>query len=336
MSTEEAAEGLPTEQSLSSSETVRWQLHNLVVEGLANDAAVRASWQQSFSSLTPVAAPPDLRCALQVVEKAPPPPPGQPDFQHVQLLEYYLATPRKDLITAYFPGYGRLEVDLARGETRGRISREVVAVYGLLEDMVAVALSPHLRRRGLFFVHAFGAAWQGQGVLIVGGVGAGKTTTGMALLNAGWQLLSNDSPLVDENGQARSYPGVLAAYPDAFARLPRTAALAEQPVSASGRQKISVTAESIWPDVWLATAPVAAIVFPQIEPREQHLLEPLRRIETLRRLLPQSLEQWDRATMPRHLAVLRDLVERAPGYVLRLGPDVTAIPPLLREVVGAY
>lgn len=33
-------------------------------------------------------------------------------------------------------------------------------------------------------------------MLLVGGIGAGKTTTGLSLLNAGWQLLSNDSPVV--------------------------------------------------------------------------------------------------------------------------------------------
>ena len=41
--------------------------------------------------------------------------------------------------------------------------------------------------------------------------GVGKTTTSINLLNAGWQLLSNDSPILTAEGLVRRYPGVLAA-----------------------------------------------------------------------------------------------------------------------------
>jgi hypothetical protein len=40
----------------------------------------------------------------------------------------------------------------------------------------------------------------------------------MALLQAGWKLLADDSPVVDESGQIQSYPGLLSAYPETMQR----------------------------------------------------------------------------------------------------------------------
>jgi hypothetical protein len=187
----------------------------------------------------------------------------------------------------------------------------------------------------MFLIHAFAAAYRGRAVLLVGGVGAGKTTTGMALLNSGWRLLSNDSPILTQEGEVLSYPGVLAAYGETFGRFPAAAHLAERAPERKGRAKITVEAEAVWPAVWQERAPVGAIFFPQIEARAEHLLEPLSPPEALRRLLPHAVEQWDRALIPRHLALLRSLVERAPAYILRLGPDVLAVPTVLANVLEA-
>lgn len=306
---------------------MKWQLHDLIIEGVTNDAVVAANWQTSFGSLPqPVAAAPTITVTLELVDNIPTPPDGEPQFRQGYLLHYFVAG---EQVTAHFPRFGQLQLDLSAGVTRGRIVQPAVDTYGVLEDLIAIALSPHLRRRGQFLIHAFAAAYQGQGVLIVGGIGAGKTTTGMSLLNAGWQLLSNDSPILTVEGQVRRYPGVLAAYPETFARFPTTAHLAQTPVNKTGRQKITYPAEAVWPDVWLAQAPLRLILFPQIENRASHELERLSPPAALTRLLPHAVEQWDRPLIPRHLALLRTLVEQAPAYLLHLSPDVLAIPKLL-------
>lgn len=170
-------------------------------------------------------------------------------------------------------------------------------------------------------------------MLLVGAIGTGKTTTGMALLNAGWRLLANDAPLIDTSGHILSYPGLLAAYPDTFARFPATAHLAQADTEQAEQCKITVPAEAIWPNVWTEQAVPAVICFPQVEPRADHALEPLRPPEALRRLLPHAIERWDEAMIPAHLRVLRGLVEAAPAYRLRLGPDVLTIPELLKGMV---
>lgn len=320
---------------------MRWQFHYLSIAGLTNDATLQQNWQASFASLAPGTAVPDLTIRLDVEDQIPAPPAGEPQFRQGDLLHYYVAG---EQVTAHFPRYGQLRLNLAEGTTYGRIHSRAIHTYGVLEDLLAISLSPHLRRRGLFLIHAFAAVWRDTAVLLVGGIGAGKTTTGMALLNAGWRLLSNDSPAVGENGHIFSYPGLLAAYPETFARFPATQHLADAPAqetakieqekirenSDNSRQKITIPAQKIWPDVWRESAPVGAVCFPQIEKRANHVLEPLTPPQALARLMPQAVEQWDKPMMPPHLTRLRQLVESAPAFILRLGPDVLAIPEIIQ------
>jgi len=321
---------------------MRWNFHGLIIEGTTNDAALRERWRASFASLTKQSTDtdPDVSFALNFVPSVPSPPVQAPRFRQGELLEYYLDG---RTAIAHFPRFGQLRLDLANGTTEGRIVEAALSTYGVFEDLVAIGLSPHLRRRGLFLMHAFAAATphprplspsgeRGAAVLLVGGIGSGKTTTGMALLNAGWKLLSNDSPIINAQAEVLSYPGLLAAFSGDFARFEATAKWAKAAPQLNDRYKLTIAAESIWPDVWIDRAPAGAIFFLQIESRSDQAVEPIRAPEALRRLLPHAVEQWDREMIPEHLRVLRLLVESAPAYVLRLGPNVNAIPTLLAAV----
>ncbi|MBI5290971.1 MAG: hypothetical protein HY872_03730 [Chloroflexi bacterium] len=310
-----------------------WDLHGVVVEGQWDEAAIGERWVESFASRPQAdGKPPTITFHLSLTDHVPPPPPREPQFRQGDLLQYFLDGAR---VTAHFPRFGQLRLDCAHGHTEGQLTSAALDTYGVFEDLIAIGLSPHLRRRGMFLLHAFAASppprpspipehhrnGGGGAVLIVGHIGAGKTTTGMALLNAGWKLLSNDSPIITAAAEVLSYPGLLAAYPDTLARFETTAALAT-----GERKKITVTAERLWPDVWRDRAPAAAIVFPQIEGRMDHALEPVSQPEALRLILPHAIEQWDRAMIPAHLAALNALVQSAPAYRLRLGPEVSTIP----------
>ena len=310
---------------------MRWNLHGLVIEGMTNDALLHDHWQRSFASCPAATGSPDLSFALDIVSEVPPRPSREPQFRQGDLLEYTLDG---RTAIAHFPRFGQLRLDLASGTTEGQIVSAALSTYGVFEDLVAIGLSPHLRRRGLFLIHAFAAAYASRAALLVGGIGSGKTTTGMAWLNAGWKLLSNDSPIINASAEVLSYPGLLAAYPETFARFEATTELAKTAPDVDGRQKLTIAAEQIWPDVWIDRAAAGAIFFPQIESRPDHTVESIAPPEALRRLLPHAVEQWDREMIPEHLKVLRQLVESAPAYLLRLGPDVTALPTLLADLLS--
>ena len=318
--------------SIGYTHFVRWSLHDLAIAGETNDDAIRARWIQSFGSLSASGSLPDLSLQLDLTSAVPPPPPGPAHFRQNDLIEYRLTG---DQLSAYFPRYGLIHLHLEQGRSEGQVVRAALDTYGVFEDLVAISLSPHLRRRGLFLIHAFAAAprplpglqpSQGErGILIVGQIGSGKTTTGMALLDAGWKLLSNDSPIISAEGEILSYPGLIAATPYSLDHFASTRPLIPTPLIAYANRKVSFAAESVWPNVWIARARPAAILFPQIEPRADHLLEPLSQPEALRMLLPHAIEQWDREMIPAHLALLKRLVETTPAFRLRLGPDVSAL-----------
>lgn len=348
---------------------MRWDFHGLIVEGLWEDEAIGERWLATFASRPRLDSRPDLSFRLALGAEAPPAPPAPPDFQQGELLAYYV---NGSQVTAYFPRFGQLQLDLACGTTTGVITPNALAAHGVFEDLIAIGLSPHFRRRGRFLIHAFAATppplqrtpprsalplrshgpghRTGVAVLLVGDIGAGKTTTGLALLHAGWKLLSNDSPsltqtqtLTYRRGMPRlytsntdstlhvlSYPGQLSAYPDTLARFPELAGLAP---ANSVREKTLFAAESVYPEVWGDSAPPAAIFFPQVESRAGHALEPLPAPEALRLLLPHAIEQWDREMIPAHLALLNQLVQSVPAYRLRLGPDTSTIPAMIASAI---
>ena len=306
-------------------EMMIWDFHGLAVAGVSNDRRLQARWAEAFASRPSVTGPADIAVRLDIVGELPPPPAGAPAFQADGFLAYYLDGP---VAIAYLPGAATVSFELATGRSHAQCSEAVLTRYGLLEDLIAIALSPHLRRHGMYLVHAFAAAWEGRGVLLVGDQGAGKTTTGLALLTAGWQLLANDAPILAARG-ILSYPGRLAAVPPTWRRFAATAALVAPGVAET--DKISMAPERIRPDIWLDQAGLNAILFPQIERRADHLLEPLGPAATLRRLLPHTVENWDKGEIPAQLRLLRQLVEQAPGFLLRLGPDVATIPALLSQ-----
>jgi hypothetical protein len=231
-------------------------------------------------------------------------------------------------VAVHFPRFGQMRLDLNAGRSDGELTGAALAAHGVFEDLLAIGLSPHLRRRGLFLLHAFAACPPGRGAaLIVGDMGAGKTTTGLALLHAGWKLLSNDSPMLAEADgggvNVLSYPGLLSAYPDTLARFPELAAFNTSP---QVREKVLFAAEAAYPGAWAERAPAGAIIFPHIEARAAHALEPLPPAEALRLILPHAIEQWDRAMIPAHLALLNRLIQSAPAYRLRLAPEIMTLP----------
>ena len=317
-----------------------WDLHGLPINVEWDDPQLGDRWQTAFASRPPSDDDPQLSFSVQLVGEVPAPPTEPPQFRQTDLVEYYTG---EALVIAHLPRYGQLQLDLLNGVTTGQLIPAALDTYGVFEDLIAIGLSPHLRRRGMYLIHAFAAvrpssaalspeaeAGGRDGVLIVGTIGAGKTTTGMALLNAGWKLLSNDSPILSASGDILSYPGLLAAYPNTFARFEATRHLAE---NADPAQKLSLPAESVWPTIWLEHAWPGAILFPQIEPRTDHVLELLRQPEALRMILPHAIEQWDKAMIPAHLALLNELIQAAPAYRLRLGPETSTLPEIIASAL---
>lgn len=314
-----------------------YQLHGLHLRVTSPDQPIR---QRLARVLAPFAAPEitelaDIRLELRLLttESLPPWQPAGEIVSESRLLRCALDG---EILSAHFPRWGTVTVDLATGLIQGDLLPGALSHYGAFDDMVIIALGPLLRRRGFFSLHAFAASQADQAVLLVGDIGAGKTTTGLSLLEAGWKLVSNDSPLLRREGEAVlacAYPGLLAAYDDTVARFATLRRFQGEPGALAAKRAFAAH-EAYGDAIWQQQARASLLLFPQIEPGlAVSRTEPLGGPEALLALLPNSIERWDRDYISPHLAILQALVSQVPAYRLRLAPDVPALPGLIAQLL---
>lgn len=312
-------------------------LHHVPVHFASLDDEVMHRVAHIFQPFVTQPQPAELEVTIHRRVEPLPVPDGTPVIEEAGRLAYFLDG---DQLVAHFLRWGQLHVDLARGRYTAFLSPLGLDTFSVLEDMLIIGLAPLLRRRGLFTIHAFAAARQGQAVLLVGGMGAGKTTTGISLLRAGWSLLSNDSPLLCLEGNrliVAAYPGLLSAHDDSLGWFPELAGILQGPARTHehARLKRMFAAEQVYPNVWTHSARPAAICFPEVIPGlATSYLEPVSGRQALVTIMPQSIENWDRPLVGQHLDILGRLVEAAPAYRLCLAPDVAALPGLLGDAAG--
>jgi len=313
-----------------------YTLHDIPIRFQTDDQGAAQRIQEQWRPfLGESASSEPIHIALSVTDAAPDAP-AMPVVSAGPDVTYYRQGQR---LVALFPGWGRFDVRLDGDDIAGIIARAAIQTYGVFEDMILIALAPLLRRRGYYTIHAFAAAVGEEALVIFGDVGAGKTTTGISLLARSAKLLANDTPLMrlDASGRPRlyAYPGLISAYPDSIARFPQLRTHLQNGRQLAGSDKLSFAAEAIWPDVWALQARPGALVFPRITPGLSHShLQPMSAFDALQRLISQSIEDWDAATIPSHLRALRKLVETAPAWHLHLAPDITRLPDLLLPLIS--
>jgi hypothetical protein len=258
---------------------------------------------------------------------APPVPDGWPAISEDELVSYF---GDEQVVKIRLPRYGLLTVDLQSTQIRGVVTANCLTAYGAFEDVLMIALAPLYRRRGWFPLHAFAAQSPGgQVALISGAIGAGKTTTGLALLTAGWKLLSNDSPLLNltEQGvRVLAYPGRLSAFDDSLARFPALQSL----IVGHSDSKRMFRAEEMFDLPWADSGMAGGIFFSRVVPGlDRSDLTRLTPTAAMLQLIPQAVEGWDKASIQEHMQLLGVLVEQVPCYNLRLAPAVMQLPTLL-------
>lgn len=321
-------------------------LHGLRLAFQAPDPALNERFELVYGHLPRVeGTASDIFIAWHIhqLPMAPPPPPGMPVISEGDLVSYYGSG---ELVAIRMPKYGLVMVDLGNERLTGAVTRNCLEVYGAFEDVLMISLAPLYRRRGWFPLHAFaGQAADGQVALITGQMGSGKTTTGLALLSAGWKLLSNDSPLLTvREGQVEvlAYPGRLSAFDDSLARfesLKRFIPAAPPPkpdpldlMAPTGPEKRVFRAEDAFDTPWAWSGLAGGVFFPQVVPGLTHseLVEVAPK-EALLQLMPQAIEGWDKESIGQNLQLLGRLVEQVPCYALRLSPQVDRLPGVIDD-----
>jgi hypothetical protein len=177
--------------------------------------------------------------------------------------------------------------------------------------------------RGLQLTHAAAVAGPLGAVLLVGGAGAGKSTTSLTCMRAGMQFLGDDYCLVG----AGAPPVVHSVYttaklqPDALVRLPELRPTVRN-ADRLDREKAILDLAGSFDDLLGTSAPIRAIVVPKVTGRVR--LEPATPGAVLRAMAPSTVFGLFGAT-EQTLCHLSRVAEAVPGFVLELGGDVDEV-----------
>lgn len=137
-----------------------------------------------------------------------------------------VVTPRnvcfRDGDTVYVDYFGR---GLATHERKtgawAMRSEDADLVHEAAYLFILSAVGQHLDRIGLHRVHALGVRYRGRAILLLLPSGGGKSTMALSLLSEpGFELIGEDTPLIDRRGRVHPFPLRLGVRPDSPPDIP--------------------------------------------------------------------------------------------------------------------
>lgn len=188
-------------------------------------------------------------------------------------------------------------------------------------------------QRGMQLTHAGAVATPDGAVLIVGGAGAGKSTTTLACLSAGLDYFGDDYCLVAPEPEPRVY-GVYATAklrPESLPMLPTVRTSVRNAARLDREKAIIDLADTHAPRLG-GGAPIRAIAVPSVTGGVS--TAPIPPSAVLRAMAPSTIFGLFGAT-PGSLHLLAGLAQRAPGYRLDLGDDLDAVVDAVRTLAAS-
>lgn len=220
------------------------------------------------------------------------------------------------------------QVDLARRRallSPPRTDADVIVAANLY-SMMTVAAALLLGRIGRTPIHAGAVVTPGGGALLLAGdAKAGKSTTCINLITAGWDYLSDDQVVLSRTADSSRITAE---------GWPRTFHLDEgweRGVSTGVRRDFDPV--RLGPGRWRRSAPVDGVLFPVVRAEQPTAVTPIASSDALARLIRQT--PWlmvDPARGPALLALL-SAVASTPTYELSLGLDTYKDPERLSRCI---
>lgn len=205
----------------------------------------------------------------------------------------------------------RDNVDVARSSDLG-----VVAEL-LFWHLTHEAIDGLTRSAGL---HAGAVSRSQQVVVLPAPSGSGKTTLTAALVSAGWDYLSDELAVVERSGSAvQPFARPLSMSREAIGLIPGLGDRVPTELDSDRCTKLQVRPDLLRPGALGSPGSLGAVIFPRYEPGAETHVEPLRRVDALVGLLPNTFNLTRDGGGQPLLDTLAALCRRAPGYRLVTG-----------------
>lgn len=222
--------------------------------------------------------------------------------------------------------------------------RSAEYVYGYLFDPLLLMV---LKRRDLVHCHA-AAVDSGRGaILIVGGSGAGKSTTTLSLLLHGYRFIADDELFLHtrpDGVYARGgerFSHLTEATAALLAGLPDTASLPLVQRGTRMKRRLDVAFFGEMPATAhsQASGAIRLVLFPRVDVEGATRVEPVDVADTMRRLLLHRPKEHpavipDAPSIERQFATCAALATSAPAFDLILGRDIARLPHVVDEVIA--
>jgi hypothetical protein len=220
----------------------------------------------------------------------------------------------------------RVRCDPAEGRVASA-SRGGAQLWLRSRPLFTLPLVECLKRRSLYSVHAAGAALGDRAVLLPGASGAGKSTLAVALVRAGFALLSDDMVFLDGDLRVHGFPDEADLTAESARWFPELGALDGD--APAGWPKHRVRLEEVFDAQLAGVCRPAAVVFPVISEGASRL-EPMAPEQALLSLAPNVL-LTEPGSSQAHLDALARLVHEVSCHRLYAGTDFDRIAALVQD-----
>jgi hypothetical protein len=202
--------------------------------------------------------------------------------------------------------------------------------------LFTLALAELMKRRGLFFLHAGCVSIEGQGAILPGQSGKGKSTLTLALVRKGFDFLGDDVVFLarhEQSVRALSFPDEVDVTDTTVSFFPELRAIAGTRRPDWPKQQIQV------PDLYGVTPArqciPRVIVFPTIAPgQKESWLEPVGKDETCS-TFEATITPTEPTSTQAHRDVIKALARSCDCYRIHLGADwIERAPELIREALA--
>jgi hypothetical protein len=225
-------------------------------------------------------------------------------------------------------GQWAAELDRIQGEIVG--CTRFAAPRPLLHDLgkpLQTLIAVWARDLGIPLVHAGMVARGGNGVLLGGAGGAGKSTTSLACVDSGFDFLGDDRIGLEAdagNFIGHSIYGSALVDQRQLEQFPALAGAAVAPRHPTRERKPLVFLNEVCPGQLVPTTRVRAVALPRIGEGRTTRIRPAKPAEALRIIAPSSLI-LPLGPGPLGMSRLAALVRTVPSYWLDLGTDLDGV-----------